>query len=387
MKACIHPRIDWTEVTDPAGLGPRWQALEARADGSFFQSWDWVGCQAETRLAGARLLSATQDGRDVALALLGRRGQALHLGASGIAALDSIYVEHNGVLVERGRPDLLGACYAALRPRGRARLVLPGVGQADLDAAGASGGVIARLKTQPAPFVDLTRPFLDSLSPGTRYQLRRSARSYRRHGALQAEPAGTAVQAGRWLDALAVLHQAHWTARGRPGAFARPEFLAFHQALIARAWPRAQLLRVRAGDTVIGYLYDFRFRGSVLSYQSGFAYAEAGPHEKPGMTCHYLAIEQAAAAGFARYDFLAGQDRTKTSLGSGSVPLHWAELVARWSPRGMIGRLRATLAPALSPALSPALALGLATASEIRRRTLGPRAPDPLSSLSHRDPA
>jgi CelD/BcsL family acetyltransferase involved in cellulose biosynthesis len=98
---------------------------------------------------------------------------------------------------------------------------------------------------------------------------------------------------------------------------------------------------VVAGEVVIGYLYNFCYNGSVLGYQSGFDYAAAGTHERPGLTCHHMAIERAAASGMWRYDFLAGEDRYKTSLASGSVALHWLDLVARWSPRGVVARVRA----------------------------------------------
>jgi CelD/BcsL family acetyltransferase involved in cellulose biosynthesis len=132
------------------------------------------------------------------------------------------------------------------------------------------------------------------------------------------------------LDRLAVLHQAHWTRRGKPGAFAGPAFRRFHRALLARAVPRgeADLLCIAAGGREIGYLYNFRFRERVLAYQSGFDYATAGAHEKPGMTCHHAAIEAALAEGMDCYDFLAGAQRYKSSLAGAEVPLHWLEAVA-----------------------------------------------------------
>jgi CelD/BcsL family acetyltransferase involved in cellulose biosynthesis len=100
------------------------------------------------------------------------------------------------------------------------------------------------------------------------------------------------------------------------------------------------LLRMSAGGQTFGYLYNFRFHGRVLTYQSGFDYAAAGPHEKPGMTCHHLAIEACAAEGVDCYDFLAGADRYKTSLATGAVPLHWLEISPRWSVEGVLNGLQ-----------------------------------------------
>ena len=148
-----------------------------------------------------------------------------------------------------------------------------------------------------------------------------------------------------WLDALAALHQATWTGRGQPGAFANPAFRHFHRALLARAMPRgeADLLRIAAGARVIGYLYNFRHRGRALAYQSGFDYPDAGPHAKPGLTCHHTAIELARREGMDAYDFLAGGDRYKASLANAATTLHWLDMAPRWLPRGLAYRAMAAL--------------------------------------------
>jgi CelD/BcsL family acetyltransferase involved in cellulose biosynthesis len=286
--------------------------------------------------------------------------EGLHLGESG-GALDSIFVEHNGPLLERGREDLLpavlrAAIYAPVATEGRARqrrLVLSGVGERLLlavRAAIAGDGYACLLRTRPAPFVDLAGlrragvGFLQALSANTRYQLRRSARRYTRSGPLVLQRPADLAEAWHFLDELAALHQATWQRRGLPGMFASPAYLRFHRTLLARALPRGEvdLLRMTAGGRTFGYLYNFRFRGRVLTYQSGFDYAAAGPHEKPGMTSHHMAIEACAAEGIDCYDFLAGADRYKTSLANGTVPLHWLEISPRWSVGGMLKRLQDT---------------------------------------------
>jgi CelD/BcsL family acetyltransferase involved in cellulose biosynthesis len=356
--------ITLSKPSDFAAVADAWQSLEARADPSFFQSWAWVGCLAEERYLDPVLLAAEEDGRTVALALFNHRRRlfvpkTLHLGESGSSVLDSTFVEHNGPLIERHREDLLPAVLRAaigapVAPEGRARqrrLVLSGVGERQLLAARAAiagRGHVRLLLMRSAPFVDLAAlrragtDFLQSLSANTRYQLRRSARSYAQVGPLAIQRPATLEEAWAFLDELAALHQATWRRRGLSGKFTAPAFLRFHRTLLARALPRGEvdLLRVTAGSQVIGYLYNFRFRGRVLAYQSGFDYAAAARHEKPGMTCHHMAIEAGAAEGMDCYDFLAGADRYKLSLASGSVPLHWLEIVPRWSVGGVLNGLR-----------------------------------------------
>ena len=65
--------------------------------------------------------------------------------------------------------------------------------------------------------------------------------------------------------------------------------------------------------------------GRVLFYQSGFA-AFDDPRIKPGYVCHAAAIEHAAAAGHAIYDFLGGDGRYKQSLATDETQLAWVRV-------------------------------------------------------------
>jgi len=330
-------------VTDFAALEPRWRDLEARSASSFFQSWTWTGCLAEERFSDPVLVEAREAGRTVALALFNRRAGALHLGESGDPALDCVYIEYNGVLAEFGREAelttrVLRAVRDGLRAAaGKPRLVLSGVRPVTA-ASAAEIGLIRRVRSLSAPLVDLTNNtncFLDGRSANTRQQLRRSVRDYTKIGGIAIERAETLSRALEFLDDLAELHQASWMARGKTGAFANPFFGRFHRALIGRGMDLGEidLLRVTAGSRTIGFLYNFRYRGHSLAYQSGFDYAGAGPHGKPGLTCHHEAIRYAAGQSLTRYDFLAGDDRYKRSLSDRAETLHWIEVGSRWSPR------------------------------------------------------
>jgi len=227
-------------------------------------------------------------------------------------------------------------------------VVLGGVDDAVLQAAQGSGGVVRIDRSQPAPWVDFTRlgageaAFVNSLSANARYQVRRSARRYAALGPLAVHRAATVPEALEMLREMAVLHQASWIARGRPGAFAGPFFRRFHQELIARGLPGGEvdLLRITAGERLIGCLYNFRAGGRVMAYQSGFNYAEADPQQKPGLTSHHLAIELYRGLGCTAYDFLAGEDRYKSSFANASQLLHWVDLAPAWSLRGLLNRAR-----------------------------------------------
>lgn len=356
------PEISLTRPPAWTALGERWRALETRSDASFFQSWSWVGSHAAARFPDPWLLTAEEGGRIVALGLFNRRASwpwaaQLWLGESGRPALDMIHVEHNGLLLARDAPPgLLAMLLTWLLRRGS--VVLGGVGAAHA-AAAAQVPAVRRDLAHPARahVVDLAAVraapggHLALLSANARQQIRRSLRRYGQAGPLRVDRAASLDQARAHLAALGRLHQETWTRRGQPGAFANPDFVAFHAALLEAAWPRGEidLLRVAAqdeegGQQVLGYLYNFVWRGRVANYQSGFDYAAAASaHQKPGLTCHHLAVEMYAAEGQGIYDLLAGNDRYKSSLANGGEALHWFELLPPTSLPGLVHRLRQAL--------------------------------------------
>ncbi len=357
--------ITLSRVEDFAAIGERWRRLEARSDCSFFQSWTWTGCLVEERFPDPVLVEATEAGETVALALFNRRqhrfgADTLLLGETGIAALDRPYIEDNGVLCIAGRAaELTTACLQAARfgrldgrrPWPGRRLVISGIDDAALAATRLVVGSTWVSHSEPAPYVEILQPerenddYLARRSANTRQQLRRSDRSYADFGSLRLQRAGSLAEAHRFLDEMAKLHQASWVARGQPGCFADPFFGRFHHALIERGLPRGEidLLRIAAGPQVIGILYNFRFRGRMLAYQSGFDYAGSDRRRKPGLTCHHQAIQFCAGEAITVYDFLAGGDRYKYSLADGVRTQHWVELAAGWSAQGLWRRAKRRL--------------------------------------------
>ncbi|HYF07493.1 MAG TPA: GNAT family N-acetyltransferase [Acetobacteraceae bacterium] len=341
----MEPEVTCEGVRDIAALGAEWRALEAEADSlSFFQSWTWVGCLAEERFPEPLVVRAHRSGRLVGLALFNRRGRRLYLTESGDRVLDAPFVEHNApVLSRHAGPDALGAMMRAVW-KVAGRLVLSGVpGRVAAEA----GGIALRRLERLAPFVDLDavrrmgRAYLDTLSGNARYQIRRSLRRYEARGEVVLSRAEDESQAIGWFEELVALHSRAWQARGEPGAFGEPFIRRFHEALIKRALPRGEvdLLRITAGASVIGLLYNFRLGGWVHAYQSGFDLSEGTPHAKPGLVSHCLAIERGVRNGERCYDFLGGDAQYKRTLASCSRGLHWLDLVSRWSVLGLLRRV------------------------------------------------
>ena len=330
-----------SDAATRAALGERWLAFETRAAPSFFCSWGWIG----TWLAvlppqRRRLLIEIADGeRPVALALVVPGSRRLfrllalpiaHLQDSAAEEERAPTIEHNGLRALRGReaePAIWTALWQALRHHGIAELRIPFVARNRFVPP--AGADLRRYASDPAPFIDLAAIPRDGrvaeslLGRNGKEQLRRCRRAYAARGPIALQAAATVEEAQEFFARLGALHQATWTGRGKPGSFASPFFVAFHKRLIADRFAAGEieLLRVGAGAEEVGYLYNFRYRDRVYAYQSGLRYEEEA-RLKPGLLCHALAIERAAAdPGVRIYDFLAGDSRFKRGLANGVEPL------------------------------------------------------------------
>ena len=122
----------WLEpVVDLERLGAAWRALEAQSEASFFQSWGWIGCWLRHLGSDRQPLAAIaeRNGQVVGLGVFvpGRErrhriatARTLRLHESGEPALDSLYIEHNGLVAERAYlPQVWAAVVAVLTGSGR----------------------------------------------------------------------------------------------------------------------------------------------------------------------------------------------------------------------------------------------------------------------------
>jgi CelD/BcsL family acetyltransferase involved in cellulose biosynthesis len=298
-----------------------------------------MGLWLEALTARPERLTARQGDRIVGLAFLMVRGQrrhgvmpvrTLYLNQTGDEDLDVVTIEYNDILAERGLEDeVRAACLAALIARGEIagrrfeEIALRGLHERLAGKIAALGRPVRELATAGSALIDLgairgrSESCKEQLSANSRRQVRRAIALYRERGDLVLERAATVEEALAFFDAAGALHQARWVARGRPGAFAYPFYLDFHRRLITLGHPAGvvELIRVRVGDAPIGYLYNFVYRGRVLYYFSGFRY-DADNRLKPGLVTHMLAIEDHLARDSQIYDFMGGDNRYKTSLGS-----------------------------------------------------------------------
>jgi CelD/BcsL family acetyltransferase involved in cellulose biosynthesis len=325
-------------------LESQWRELEARADASFFNSWSWIGHWL-ARLPShikPQLVRASGSGKTLALCVLVhgrlvRHGfMPVHTGcvnSTGVETLDALMIEYNDVLCDRDcGPAIRGQVLRkVLHSRRMEELRVDGV-RIDACWPGISPpGFTITVLERIARGVDLKEvreaggEFLPLISANTRSKIRKAFKDTAKMGELRLELPQDIAQAEAMYDALCHLHGAAWSERGEPGAFANPFLLDFHRELIRARYASGeiQLIGVRAGELLLGVLYNFVHRGRVYSYQSGFDFTLGPKQYKPGLLAHTMAIEHNARLGHDYYDFMAGDSQYKRSLGTRSDTLQW----------------------------------------------------------------
>jgi len=336
-------QVEFSSDYDTNALALEWQSLEKQARSSFFLSWTWISTWLES-VKHRPVLVRVHSGPEVtALGLLARadtvrhlfvRSRQLHLHQSGDPDLDRVTIEFNGFLVRQGlEAEVVPQIFRKL-PGLTVQwdeCVLPGV-PAQYRAFGTEAGYACAMdRRSPNFLVDLERlrqqnvDLTQTLSRNSRAQLRRALRLAGSEGPLHIHAASDLEEALSYFAALKQLDRRGSQKQG--GAFSSATRDQFHRRLIARGWERGEigLLRASAGEHTIGYLYQFSYRGRVLSYQAAYAPGKDNRHH-PGIVMHYLAIERAKSGGAKSYDFLAGQARYKSSLGDEDEEMVWLRL-------------------------------------------------------------
>lgn len=321
-----------------------WEMLFEQSHASFFLSREWVETWLE--IFGEQLepevLVFALDGETVGACLLVHRifwrkyvpMRRVYLNCAGEAEADGTCIEYNRLLCLPGHePHVSTALWRYLLKDTWDEFVLDGTEAQEGTQRFRDGAFRVEVSQRPSWYVDLDLlrsngiSYENTLSSNVRQQVRRSIRLYEEiSGPISIQSPVDEAGAFRFLDELAKLHQKSWSARGKPGVFASQHFRKFHQRLIERVFlkDRAHVLRVIAGNQVIGLLYSFLYAGRVYFYQSGFAYHEDN-RIKPGLVAHFLAVNHYLTnrPDVLEYDFLAGDSQYKRSLGKSQRMIEW----------------------------------------------------------------
>jgi CelD/BcsL family acetyltransferase involved in cellulose biosynthesis len=166
--------------------------------------------------------------------------------------------------------------------------------------------------------------YLATLSKSSRARIRRSFRHYDRQSRLRLREAENIQEATEFFEGFKVLHTRRWQSVGQQGVFVNQRWESFHRALVQSRFSHneVQLLMATDANGVLGYLYNFVWRGHVYMLQSGIRI----PEEKrlmPGYVLHVLAIVHNKKNSMNTYDFMHGDSLYKRILCNHEEKLYW----------------------------------------------------------------
>jgi CelD/BcsL family acetyltransferase involved in cellulose biosynthesis len=322
-------------ASDFATLGDEWERLQADAViGSVFESFDWQ-----------HLWWQSYGGDQPLKILVARAGDAL----VGVLAL---YVQTQTMLrfpvrllrfVGTGGdtfPDDLGPVLARGREEEVARALAAAVVQlpgwdvlllTDLDPAcpfarvmesaarAASLGVLAG-RAERIAYVDLPATWdawLKSLSGDRRYRVRNIRKKLNAAHPTRFFAWTDPATLNEGVDRLVHLHHKRWQNVGQTHAFASPQYIEFHRAVMSAclARDRLRLYCLELSGQIVAMYYFYRFRDRIYLMQSGFDPDHS--NVKPGQVLLGYIVESAIGEGHKVLDFLKGDHRYKDELATG----------------------------------------------------------------------
>lgn len=323
-------------VADLERLEALWRDLEGRASPTVFLSWQWLGHWLAVYEPQAQVLEVTEGDRVVGLGIVVQteerrhgvlRSNCLRLHQTGHRQQDQIWIEYNGFLAEQDMEASVAAACLKHLCNDMTQWDEFIVGAIDAEEArhyAELTGLFAHLRWEaPCYGVDLDalrrsgQHYLDTLTRNTRYQINRSHRLYEAWGAVELVRPDSAEEAVAIFDSIGPLHLNRWGAGPDQSGYANPDFVRFHRSLIQDQWASGgvDLVSVKAGDDMIASFYNLLYDQKVYFYLGGMK-TEPDNRYKPGLLGHSLCIEDYRHHGFHYYDFMGGDERYKTQLGS-----------------------------------------------------------------------
>jgi len=323
-------------VSELGQLQSLWQTLEDRAAPTVFLSWQWMGHWLAVYQPDAELLQVSEGSRVIGLGIVVPieerrhgvlRSRCLRLHQTGHRQQDQIWIEYNGFLAELGREkDVAEACLRHLCEANPEwdEFIIGAINADEADHFAQLTGLHSHLRWEAPCFgVDLNalrgsgQHYLDTLSRNTRHQINRAHRLYEQRGPVRLVRPDCASEALAIFDSIGPLHLDRWGAGPDQSGYANPDFVRFHRSLIQDQWANGgvDLVSLHAGDEMIASFYNLLYDQNVYFYLGGMK-TEPDNRLKPGLLGHSLCIEDYRQHGFHYYDFMGGDERYKSQLGS-----------------------------------------------------------------------
>jgi hypothetical protein len=312
-----------------------WKSIEQISKQSYFLSWSWVETWLLTYRPKFIAVLADYDGVTVAIGLFTlsscKRHQIinsrqLRLLQTGTKNQDQIWIEYNDFIADpTHRVNAINRSLQKLSDTyiGWDELVISMTDAKHLNEYKLAGTKSTLLDRKPTYLIDLSlikgKCYLETLSKNSRYQIRRSIREYESsYGELRLIKADSKDEALVFLKTAGIAHKKRWSGSG----FHNDDFTNFHEKLIRNKFEdgNIDLIKLVAGEEVVGLVYNFIYQKQIFFYLSGLNYGES-KKLKPGLVLHSMLIQYYLDRGYDVYNLMGGESRYKKTLAAQSIDL------------------------------------------------------------------
>ncbi|WP_032097152.1 MULTISPECIES: GNAT family N-acetyltransferase [unclassified Alteromonas] len=153
-----------------------------------------------------------------------------------------------------------------------------------------------------------------SLSRNSRSQMRRAFKKAKSSWGDVSVTVATQAKKLDFLNELGLLHKEKWDSSTYGSGFSNENFLSHHKKLIELAPSLTDIVKVEAGEHLLGLCYFLKCDNSIKFYCSGINENVSDKHIKPGYLIHIACMAHYGSKGFSDYDFLGGGARYKSTL-------------------------------------------------------------------------
>ena len=302
---------------------------------SFFSQSNWIKAwlQSVDKLPDVYMFYL--DGKAIGLASIGTRIfnpllplREGFLNQTGMLEDDQVWVEYNEIYcIEEYKEQCVNALLRAFfKSKTNLRLTLSMLSDSGLwhtpmrkRSLKYSSKKVLGYKANLESWCENKKEF-NFISCNTRRQLSRSLKTLNNHSGNIKFTFATRESATDYFDELGKLHVKKWGKTNEGSGFENPKFISHHLKFIENNWSHVDLIKVSAGNHLLGFIYNIIQRDTVYFYCSGINHDVPHKHIKPGYTIHHQLMMHYKNNGYVWYDFLGGEDQYKKSLSSTSYP-------------------------------------------------------------------
>ncbi len=325
---------------DLAAVAATWRTLEAEADCTAFQTYDWVSAWqthvgARTGTQPAIVTAETGDGRPLLLFALAIEPAR---GLRRLTWLASDVCDYNAPIVARDFAAALDAGrFGALWQSVLARLAGDPRFRFDYvdlprmpEKIGAARNPFLALKPDLHPSGahataltgDWQSFYAAKRSPSTRKTVRKKVRAIEKHGAIAFDDVADTPERQRTLDVLMAQKAQSLARMGVDNFFERPGYRDFYCAVVGNPAMRdlVHIARLTAGNDIVATSVGLSFGGSFYLILASYDGGPISAHGPGTVHLHEL-LRDTIEKGYRRFDFTVGDEHYKLDWGDETIRL------------------------------------------------------------------